>query len=292
MSDAKNELTWKKLRVGTIVTLALLLVLAAIFFAGNIESLLAPRLEIFAQIRDVRGLRSGSPVWFSGVEIGAVKEVSLDPVTGTIVKLSIKNEAAAYIPLDSTAVVTTMGLLGDKYVEIMQGSRTVRRLVAGDTIRGRSQAETLDIVQSASGTIGQVSEFADKLNVFMEGVNKNEGTLAGFLKDPAVFQNLKSSTASLAAILKEIETGNGTVSKLIKNPSLYDQLEKSSVQLSAILTQMDAGKGPAGKMLRDEEMAVQLKDSVKGLSETVVELKAMVKEMKANPKKYFKITLF
>ena len=94
----------------------------AVFFAGNIEELFVKKVELKANFRDVGGLRKGAPVWLFGTEIGAVRGIDLNPTYGTVVTMSINRSALPYIRKDSNASVLTMGLLGDKYVEISAGS--------------------------------------------------------------------------------------------------------------------------------------------------------------------------
>ena len=126
MFDIKKQLLWSKLKVGVVITAALMVILLTVFFAGSIETLFAPKIDIFAQIRDVRGLREGSPVWFAGVEVGSVKDISLNATYGTLVTLSINKSATEFIRRDSVATVMTMGLLGDKYVEISDGGNSLQ----------------------------------------------------------------------------------------------------------------------------------------------------------------------
>jgi phospholipid/cholesterol/gamma-HCH transport system substrate-binding protein len=96
----------------------------------------------------------------------------------------------------------------------------------------------------------------------------------------------------LSVTLREIETSNGSFRKLVKDPSLYDNLDKTSRKLTAVIDGIEQGKGAAGVLLKDEEMAKQLKDSVSSLNQLALELKDMVRDIKANPKKYFKFSVF
>lgn len=66
-------------------------------------------------------LKPRSPVRMAGVNVGKVESIALDPYTfEAIVSMSISNEFDQ-IPEDSTALVLTSGLLGDKYIGIEPG---------------------------------------------------------------------------------------------------------------------------------------------------------------------------
>jgi phospholipid/cholesterol/gamma-HCH transport system substrate-binding protein len=73
---------------------------------------------------------------------------------------------------------------------------------------------------------------------------------------------------------------------------LYNNLDKASRQLSEVLAGIESGKGVAGALVKDEELARQVKESVAGLNHVVVELRDLTRDIRDNPKKYFKISLF
>ena len=66
-------------------------------------------------------LKPRSPVRMAGVNVGKVESITLDPDTfEAVVTMSI-SDAYDQIPDDSTALVLTSGLLGDKYIGIEPG---------------------------------------------------------------------------------------------------------------------------------------------------------------------------
>ncbi len=326
MFDIKKQLMWSKLKVGVVVTTALAVILVTVFFAGGIESLFSPKIHIFAQIKDVRGLRNGSPVWFAGVEVGSVSDIHLHPKYGTLVTLSVNKSALEYIRKDSVATVMTMGLLGDKYVEISDGEHESEIIKPGEVIKGKVQLEIKDIVDATAESLSKVTDIVQQLGHFVEKIDKSEGSLGKFVNDPALYNNLKDSTRALSASLKEYENsngslkqfvkdpalytkmseaafslnefskklnqGNGSLQKLLSDPSMYDNLDKASRQLSDVLSGIESGNGVAGSIVKDEELARQVKESVAGLNQVVLELRDLTKDIKDNPKKYFKFSLF
>lgn len=326
MFDMKKQLMWSKLRVGVVISIGLVLLLLTVFFAGKIEDLVAPKIEIKAQIENVRGLRSGAPVWVSGIEIGYVKKISLDPHYGTMVTMSVKKSSLPYIREDSHAHIVTQGLLGDKYVELSCGSLEAGLIKPGSVIKGEAQLEVKDMVEASSRSLTKFTEFVDKLNAVLEHFQNREGTVAKLLRDPTLYNNLKESSATLLAVLKEIKESDGSVKMLIKDPSVYknllaasssleqfgrkinegdgtlkrlaespdvyDNLDSASKKLNAALSEINAGQGALGTLVKDKELAGELKETITGLRDAVVELKELTRDIKANPKKYFKFSIF
>ncbi len=122
MADTKKQLRWSRLKVGSVITLALLILLVTVFFAGNLEEFFSKKIDLKTHFGDVKGLRRGAPVWVFGTEVGSVREIDLDPAYGTMVTMRINKSALPFIKEDAKASILTMGLLGDKYVEISGGS--------------------------------------------------------------------------------------------------------------------------------------------------------------------------
>ncbi|HKN18146.1 MAG TPA: MlaD family protein [Dissulfurispiraceae bacterium] len=326
MFDMKKQLRWSKLKVGVVISIALALLVVTVFFAGGIQDLISSKVIIKAQMKDVKGLRRGAPVWVSGIEIGFVKHISLDSQYGTLVTMLIQKSALPYIRNDSYANVITQGLLGDKYIELTGGTFEAGQMKPGSIIKGAAQLEVKDLVEASAKSMAKVTEFVNKVDKILEHFEKSQGTVAKLMQDPALYDNLKQSSTTLLAILKEfnesegsakmfikdpsvynnmlaassslekfsrtMNEGNGTLKKLIESPEIYDNLDSASRKLDSVLSAIDSGKGTAGELIKDKELAAQLKETVSGLSEAVSELKQLTRDVRANPKKYFKFSIF
>ena len=73
-----------------------------------------------AKFRSEEGITVGTDVRLAGVKIGSVSNLSLDPQTfQAIARLSIKPEYQ--MPDDSAAIISSEGLLGGSFVEILPG---------------------------------------------------------------------------------------------------------------------------------------------------------------------------
>ena len=73
-----------------------------------------------AKFRSAEGITVGTDVRLAGVKIGSVSNLSLDPKSfNAIARLSIKPEYQ--MPEDSAAIISSEGLLGGNFVEILPG---------------------------------------------------------------------------------------------------------------------------------------------------------------------------
>lgn len=77
------------------------------------------------------GLLVGSPVQVAGVKIGQVEDIGLEQGQAKV-RASIYQRFAIYA--DATATIKSLGILGDKYIEVRPGTPSQAELRDGDTI--------------------------------------------------------------------------------------------------------------------------------------------------------------
>jgi phospholipid/cholesterol/gamma-HCH transport system substrate-binding protein len=109
--------------VETIMGAIVVLVAAAfLYYAYSTtgSGALAGGYELTAKMPRVDGLATGTDVRLSGIKIGAVRELTLDPKT-YLVTLHMSISDKYQIPTDSSLMVTSSGLLGGSYLSITPG---------------------------------------------------------------------------------------------------------------------------------------------------------------------------
>ena len=251
MFDTKKQLRWSKLKVGLVITLALLIMIVAIFFAGGIKEVFSPRIELKAQFMDAKGLRRGAPVWIFGTEVGSVKNIHLDPVQGAIVTISVDKSVQRFIKRDAKANILTMGLLGDKYIELSTGSPLAGPIHPKEMIKGGTQIEFSDIMETTAVAIGKMGEFITKLDNLVVKMDKSEGTVAKLFRDPAIYDNLSQSTKKLSLLIEDIANSRGTIRMLIDDPSLYSKMLTASTSIEEFSKKLNESPGTLKKLMED-----------------------------------------
>ena len=111
-----------ELAVGLFMVLGIgALFLLALQVSGLSLSTAGETYVLHGEFTDVGGLRVRGKVSLAGVTIGQVSQISLDPQSlKARVTMEIDTEVN-YISRDSIAVISTAGLLGEKYVDISVG---------------------------------------------------------------------------------------------------------------------------------------------------------------------------
>jgi len=110
-----NNNAWK---VGALVAVSALAFAGTVLFFGEIPFIKGNKTEYYAYFDNVGGLSKGSDVRVSGVKVGKVKEILFEKGKVKVV-LEVKKGVPIY--RDAVVKIGTLGLLGDKYVEIQPG---------------------------------------------------------------------------------------------------------------------------------------------------------------------------
>jgi phospholipid/cholesterol/gamma-HCH transport system substrate-binding protein len=104
--------------IGAVVVAIAILFIAFIYARGGSGGLSG--YEIQARLPRVDGLGVGTDVRLAGIKIGSVSDLTLDSKTYLVtVHMSIHNDVK--IPVDSSLMVTSSGLLGSSYISITPG---------------------------------------------------------------------------------------------------------------------------------------------------------------------------
>lgn len=136
--------------IETVMGAAVLLVAAVfVYFAYNTAQIKAiTGYEISARFFKIGGLTKGSDVRISGIKVGTVVSNALDPVTfDAVVTMSIRPDIK--LPADTTATISSSGMLGDKYVMLMPGE-------ANDIIATGGEISNTKDFRSLEDQVGEI----------------------------------------------------------------------------------------------------------------------------------------
>jgi len=99
--------------------------------------------RVTAKFENTGSLGSGSAVKLSGVRIGRVRGISIDPITFQAVVAMDIDSGYGNIPADSSAKILTAGLLGEQYIGVEPGGDE-QNLKNGDEIKFTQSALVLE----------------------------------------------------------------------------------------------------------------------------------------------------
>ncbi len=181
-----------ELKVGTFVFIGLVILIIFILSIGGFKTW-SSGYHLNLNFNFVNGVKVGAPVRFAGVDIGEVKGIKLEfiPVENrSNIRLDIWVRDIIKIPSDSTVWVNTLGLLGEKYVEIIPGKDYVNVLKENQSLTGIDPLPIHEIFNRAENVMRNLDTGLAKI------INK-EGSLGKFIYDDTIYNELEAFTIDI-----------------------------------------------------------------------------------------------
>jgi phospholipid/cholesterol/gamma-HCH transport system substrate-binding protein len=149
----------EQIKVGALVVIAGILFLTALVFVGGVRFFRGGLATYTTYFKFAGGLEPGAFVRFGGLKVGTVKSAEIDPLDSTRIRVTLQVNEGTPIRTNSKARISTLGFLGENYVEVSPGTRDAERLKPG------SEIPALEIVQLADvfNNVNNVTLNANKL---------------------------------------------------------------------------------------------------------------------------------
>lgn len=292
-----------EIRVGAVVIAAAIVAVVGTMWFQKFQ-LAEKRYAFFVRFNEVGGLVSGDPIQVNGVERGRVDAVDLLP-RGVVVRMAVRE--GVVIPLDSRIALKSIGIMGERFVAIVQGDSSVA-IAPGDTLDGDylmglsevmgSAGEILDEVETTSRHLrdiaislsgdGRLQEGVDDFAVASKNVrtmternrDRLDRALIKFEHSATLLDSLIATRyAGIDSSLAAIGRAGG------KAEETADNLAVVSKDLREITAKLRAGEGSAGRLLNDDTFITRLES-------TVTQLDSLVADIQRNPSRYVKFSLF
>ena len=249
-------LTLEQLRVGAVVLVCLVILGYGGYRLGQQAHLFTQRYRLVAFVPNASGLRQGGSVTVAGQLVGTVREVAFLPVDADTTRnlrlvLDVEEDVAQQIRGDSKARLRTQGLLGDKVFDISPGTLRYSALKAGDTIPIAPSLDYDQIVQQASGAVGDVVGLTKDLRQVSGGIARGEGTVGQLVTNRALYDQLTQTLEQSNRLIARMQSRNGTVGRLLDDPALYNNLVRVTNSLDSVTAQVANSQGTVGKLLSD-----------------------------------------
>lgn len=214
-----------QIKVGALILVAVALLVGFVFLLGSF-SVGAVR-SYYIEVADSGSVLKGAPVKIAGVRAGRVEEVEFlvarnarkseaEPGSDTPInvrlRITVSDTMAPSVRKDSEFYITTQGVLGEKYVEIVPGSQASPEWPDGSYIRGRDPAR-IDLLFAKAGSILAKVEAAFSSG---EGINFGALTKALTRLTEHIDEFLSENKERLTKIATNVETATGDAAGLVQ----------------------------------------------------------------------------
>lgn len=242
----------RKLKVGLFTATCIALLAFGILVVGKKHGLFIRYHDYSARFLDVGGLAEGAPVWLDGVVVGSVQRVVLpaDPRERQIVvHFRVESRLAERLREDSRVRLRTLGLLGDRFLDLSSGSPDRPRLSPGAELPSEEPADVSEIFRQGGDAMTNVLAISASLRRILDRVDRGEGILGELTTSPEsgelVMERLGSVLEQADQLLRDIRDGRGLLGRLVV-PRAED--ERLLAELAAFVS---ASRSVAESLQRD-----------------------------------------
>ena len=264
----------------------------------------------YVSYENVEGLGQTSTVYLKGLKVGNVSKISLEK-SGKFFEVTLRIHRGYSIPENSTAEIYSTDIMGNKAVRVIVGD-SPRLAKSGDFLNANVASDFTNMMSK------ELLPLKDKLETLITNLNTTVVSINNVLTTDAQKQlsesiaHLSTSLQHIANITNSLDTekehiirtlenidtftaslsnNSQSIDAIIRNfEQLSDSLKQVNVKatvdhLNTLLAQASDTTGTVGQLLYNGELYDRL-------SSTLNSLDLLIKDLKENPKKYVKLSLF
>ncbi|HEY3205110.1 MAG TPA: MlaD family protein [Thermoanaerobaculia bacterium] len=252
------------------------------------------------QFDDVAGLKDKADVRMAGVLVGKVSRIRL---VGGKALVDIDLTKDVELRQGASASIQSLGMLGDKYVELIPGPVGAPGLPAGTVLQGGAPVNFEQITRLARDIEVDVKDITRNLKESLGGA-LGEERLTGIVENVLVLsqelrkllesnranidsttENFREFSAQMTQLVDRIdrlvEANTGGVNSTVENAQvLTTKLQTTVDNMNAITGKINQGRGTVGNLVNSDETSRNLNDALVAVKEGVAGLTGALSSVK------------
>ena len=318
----KASLKFSGLKTGITVFVGIIVFFFFFILIGNEGNYFDEMYKINTIVTNVDGLSEGAMVTLGGMKVGRVEKIKFnfqEDKSAIEISMAIKKEYQLRITTQSMATIKTVGMLGDKFVDISIGLPGQPFLKDGAFISVEQKLslasisdklvpvlDDLGIVmsnlktttnnlknnKSIMGTLLTNERLASKLEqticnlkTFSTKINSRNSTIGRLAIDTEIYENIRKTSNDLSNLTASVKNGKGTLGKLVTEDSLYYSINSITEKLDRLLNQAYSDTTVAGALLNDKQL-------LNKVNIVVAKLDTLITDFKVHPERYIDLSIF
>lgn len=182
-----DDLKIFELKVGVFIMIGVAILFIIVFSIGDIN-FVKKGYHIKVDFNFVDGIGGSAPVRVSGVGVGQIDGLKLyydEKEKKTKAQLNAWVREGVKIEEDAVATISTLGFMGEKYMEISPGTSGKRFLKNGDLLVGKDPVSMAKVLEDLSG-------LTDSVKVIVDRLKNGDGTVGKLLTKDKIYQDLEA----------------------------------------------------------------------------------------------------
>ncbi len=300
MKKFYNNIYKTQIKVGIFLVVILAILVLGYLWLSNRISTVSQR-ELKVSYTDVMGLEVGDKVNLQGMEIGRINRIAAQ---GDEILVTARINRDIEVRDGAKFTIENSSLMGGTQMNIQQGG--------GD---GSIDFKKIQPGETPAGLMGIVSDAALMLRdmeALLKSVRADDGLIersAHLLENAdTAFRSLDNlaldTKRDIRATLERIEELTGKLDRIVrdnttavdslfaKTPRAMDNLNATldslrllSGRLNSTADSLKTGSGTAGRLMNEDDLYIDMMEAVAGID-------SLVTDIRENPRKYLKISIF
>lgn len=291
----------REFKVGLVILTAFAVLALGVFLIGERNNLFSTKNEYYILFGSVSGLAKGSPVQLNGVDVGTVDRVVL-PENPRLEQIEVwitvdskyaerirggpQMPASGGLNPPTQARIKTLGLLGDKFIELSSGSPEYPTIPSGGQILAAQPTNVDALLASGEDVMDNVVEISASLSTILARMERGEGLLGELTTKSESGQRLRDSVIgtaeSMERIATRIETGEGPLPRLLNDRQMADRLASSLDRFESLLAQAQTGPGLLPGLLNDPTTRQSFDDTLATLNQMARDLQGFTADLETS----------
>ena len=300
--------------VGAFVFAALVIFVLGVMTLGGQKSLFNKGATIHAVFNEVGGLQSGNNVWYAGVKVGTVQEITFNKEGKVDVKMNIGEQSLSMIKKDSKAKIGAESFIGNRIVVLYGGSAAAPVVENGNTLPTEQSLSTEEMMATFQENNKNLLAITENFKTISSRLLSGQGSAGKLLNDEGLYRDLQTSMVSLKAAVADAQSMvanvNTYTTKLTAKGSLANdlitdtvvfarlrstvrQIDALSVKADQIVANLNAtsenvnqrltdASSPAGLLLNDKQAAEEIRSTIKNLQASTQKLDENMEALQHN----------
>lgn len=297
MDAAENK---RSIIVGIFVLLGVAVFVIGVLTLGGQQKTFVKSIHISSVFNDVSGLKKGNNVWFSGVKVGTIKNITFTGPGQVDVVMSVDASTQQYIHRNAGVRISSDGFIGNKIIVIDGGSPQAPIVQDGDVLQSEKLLSTDDIMKTLQQNNQNLLAITTDFKSLSHQILAGKGTVGALLADStmgnqlkqtmrnlqAATQNAANMSSQLNSFSNKMNTKGGFADNLLTDTITFNRIRASVSRLkeaadnATILTdnlnkasnKLNTTDNALGVLLNDPKAAVKVQSTLNYLQQSSIKL--------------------
>jgi phospholipid/cholesterol/gamma-HCH transport system substrate-binding protein len=286
--------------IGIFIAVAITVFVLAVLLVSGENNIFTHKFTIKVVFNNITGLKEGNNVWYSGMKVGTVKQITLKGNELIEVIMDVDEKAHPFIFKDASAKITSDGFVGNKIIVIGGGSERTGVIASGNYIKMVSAPGPEDMLAIMSQSNNNLLAITTDVLDITHKVKSGEGPVGKLVYDSnlalqmehslktinEVAEASKGALANMQQFSARLNTQGSSLTNLLQDTLMFGQIKKTLVQLNRavgrtedftvnlekISGQLTAGDNTVNLLLNDPKSAQDIKMMIENLRAASIRL--------------------